>query len=77
MKKKKQNKPLYQYRLPCKDKKCLRGEPIYYEELKKSLNLTLTPTAIEKLNNLAMQQGISRSEVVERWLRSQIESLNS
>jgi hypothetical protein len=77
MKKNKQNKPLYQYRLPCKDKKCLRGEPIYYEELKKSLNLTLTPTAIEKLNNLAMEQGISRSEVVERWLRSQTESLNS
>ena len=77
MKKKKQNKPLYQHRLPCKDKKCLRGEPIYYEELKKPLNLTLTPTAIEKLNNLAMQQRISRSEVVERWLRSQTESLNS
>ncbi|WP_390370064.1 ribbon-helix-helix protein, CopG family [Crinalium epipsammum] len=40
-----------------------------YDELKKSLNLKLTPTAIRKLENLAIQYQLSRSELIERVLR--------
>lgn len=46
-----------------------RGAPIIHEELKEKLNLTLTPTAIEKLTATAKKEGISRSELVERWAR--------
>ncbi|WP_414545302.1 ribbon-helix-helix protein, CopG family [Nostoc sp. CCY0012] len=50
---------------------CRKGKPIYYEEVKKNINLTLTPTALNRLKELAIKMKISRSEVVERWLRIQ------
>ncbi len=53
-----------------KGQKCNRGEPIFYDELKKPVNFTLTPTAVEKLNKLAIDAGLSRSEYLERWLRA-------
>ena len=46
-----------------------RGAPIIHEELKKKLNLTLTPMAIEKLTAAAKKAGVSRSELVESWAR--------
>jgi hypothetical protein len=46
-----------------------RGAPIIHGELKEKLNLTLTPTAIQKLTAIANKEGISRSELVERWAR--------
>jgi DNA-binding TFAR19-related protein (PDSD5 family) len=49
---------------------CRRGQPIYYEEVKEKLNLSLTPTAKQRLASLALAQGISRSEVIEIYLRS-------
>jgi hypothetical protein len=49
--------------------KCIRGEPLYYSELKKRISLTLTPTAIEQLSRLADATELSRSELLERYLR--------
>ena len=43
-----------------------KGEPAYWDEVKRSLNLTLTPTAISGLDILAEEFGYSRSEFVER-----------
>jgi hypothetical protein len=49
---------------------CRRGQPIYYEEVKEKLNLALTPTAKQILTSLALAQGISRSEIIETYLRN-------
>lgn len=46
--------------------KKLRDEPYIWSEVKKRLNLALTPTAIAGLEELANAQGMSRSEFVER-----------
>ena len=49
-----------------------RGEDMYgYGEQKKTCNLTLTPTVKDKLCAIANELGISRSEVVERWVRNE------
>lgn len=53
-----------------KGKACRRSQPVYYGEVKRHCNILLTPTALEKLEQLAIDQEISRSEVIERWLRS-------
>jgi hypothetical protein len=37
-----------------------------YEEVKKSLTLAVTPTAVRGLDEQAKEFGISRSELVER-----------
>jgi len=50
-----------------KGKKRTRGEPVYHNELKKSLNLTVTPTGAEGLEQLAQELGFhSKSELVDR-----------
>ncbi|MBO3463398.1 hypothetical protein G7B40_040945 [Aetokthonos hydrillicola Thurmond2011] len=49
-----------------------RGAPIIHEEAKEKLNLTLTPTAINKLSQAAFKAGVSRSELVERWVRENL-----
>jgi hypothetical protein len=50
-----------------KGKKRTRGEPVYHDELKKSLNLTVTPTGAEGLEQLAEELGLkSKSELVDR-----------
>lgn len=56
-------------RLPIKGEKAMRGQPLYYDELKKSLNLKLTPTAKKILSELAKKTNLSRSEFQERLLR--------
>lgn len=50
----------------CKGLKSLRGQPEFYDELKKIVSVSLTPTAIEGLNNLSRAYMISRSELIER-----------
>lgn len=45
----------------------MRGEPVYHDELKKSLNLTVTPKGAEGLETLAQELGLrSKSELVDR-----------
>ena len=46
-----------------------RGEPIMYDERKQKMNLGLTPTAIDIIKKIAASEGISCSELVERWAR--------
>lgn len=46
-----------------------RGVPIIHSELKQKLNLTLTPSTIEKLSAEAKKAGVSRSEFVEQLIR--------
>jgi len=66
----KQSAPLIHRKSSHKGKKCQRGEPVYYDQKKKHLNITLTPFAIAQLEELAGSEGCSRSEAIERWLRS-------
>jgi hypothetical protein len=46
--------------------KKLKDKPYIWDEVKKRLNLALTPTAITGLDELASAEGMSRSEFVER-----------
>ena len=40
-----------------------------YDERKQKMNLGLTPTAIDIIKKIAATEGISCSELVERWAR--------
>ncbi|MBD1903912.1 hypothetical protein NDI37_19030 [Funiculus sociatus GB2-A5] len=44
----------------------MRGQPETYDELKKIVSLSLTPTALTGLNEFSACLNISRSELVER-----------
>ncbi len=41
-----------------------------YDEAKQRCNLTLTPTARKKLDSIADEQGVSLSELIERYGRN-------
>lgn len=50
-----------------KGKKRMKGEPVYHDEVKKSLNLTVTPTGARGLEELAQEFGLkSKSELVDQ-----------
>jgi hypothetical protein len=49
-----------------KGKACRRGVPVYYDELKQRISLTLTPSAISHLEKLSTQEGFSCS--CQRWI---------
>jgi len=49
-----------------------KGVPELWDELKKGLRLMMTPTAIAKLDELAREYGLSKSELVERIARGWI-----
>ncbi len=49
-----------------KNLRSIKGVGDYWGEVKRSLNLTVTPTAIEGLENLAKAHQLSKSEFVER-----------
>jgi len=67
----KKDKPITQRKSSHKGKPCRRGKGVYYDEVKKPINLCLTPTAIARLEDLAGSQQCSRSEVLERLIRAQ------
>jgi hypothetical protein len=46
--------------------KSMRGQPELYDELKKAVSFSLTPTAQTGLTRLSEQLNISRSELIER-----------
>lgn len=52
-----------------KGQKKTKGTPELYNEVKKQVNLSLTPTAIDRLDKLAKQHRLSRSEFVEQIAR--------
>jgi metal-responsive CopG/Arc/MetJ family transcriptional regulator len=43
-----------------------KGRPESWGEPKQRVNMSLTPTAIKQLDELAQQRDLSRSELVER-----------
>lgn len=49
-----------------KGQKNKRGQPEKWDELKKRVMLSLTPTSVDGLDALAHGLGLSRSELVER-----------
>ncbi len=49
-----------------KGKRTSKGYPELYDEVKKRVNLSLTPTAIAGLDELAQELDLSRSEFVEQ-----------
>ncbi len=71
MTKRKQKKPDWMKKSSHPGIACRKGQAICYEEVKTNINLTLTPTALDILKELAMQMKISRSEIIERWLRGE------
>ena len=58
--------------MPTKGKKNQKGKPEKYDEMKKRVNFTLTPTGIAQLENLAIQMGLSKSEFIEQVARGEI-----
>jgi hypothetical protein len=55
-----------------KGMKSTRGRPEMYSEVKTSVCLALTPTAITQLNELAKTMNLSKSEFVEQIARGLI-----
>lgn len=55
-----------------KGRKSTRGRPELYSEVKNRVSLALTPTATEKLDELAGTMKLSRSEFVEQIARGLI-----
>ncbi len=53
-----------------KTKKRLRGIPVLYDEKKHKYTLMLTPTAWKQLQALAVDAGLSSSELMERTIRA-------
>jgi hypothetical protein len=49
-----------------------RKIPLIHDELKRNINLTLTPTAIDLISADAKAAGFSRSEFIERWARENL-----
>lgn len=46
-----------------------RGRPLIYDEVKQKKWYTLTPTVIEVIRERAIQQGLTESEALERFIR--------
>jgi hypothetical protein len=69
-KKQKTERPEYSIKQAHPGQQCLRNVPILYDEKKQPISLTLTPTAIKKLTDLALMIGDSRSQVIEQLLRN-------
>ncbi|MDJ0531396.1 MAG: hypothetical protein QNJ70_02680 [Xenococcaceae cyanobacterium MO_207.B15] len=55
-----------------KGQKKSKGVPELYDEVKKRVNLSLTPTAIAGLDRLSQELNLSRSELVEQIGRGSI-----
>ena len=64
---KKQTRLPHQKKQSCKGLKSKRGQPEIYDELKKTVSFSLTPTAVTRLDHRSQQRGISRSELVEQF----------
>ncbi|BAY15068.1 CopG domain protein DNA-binding domain protein [Anabaenopsis circularis NIES-21] len=51
----------------------MRGQPEAYDELKKIVSVSLTPTALAGIDKISRDYKISRSELLERIGRSIIQ----
>ena len=50
-----------------KGKKAVRNIPLFHDEVKKRHHVLLTPTAWQRLQDLAASHGTSASELIEFW----------
>lgn len=58
-------------------KRVARGQDLYgYGEQKQKINLSLTPTAIANITELAKEAGLSRSETIEQLFRNHYKTLS-
>jgi hypothetical protein len=71
---KKQTRLPHQKKQSRKGIKSKRGQPESYDELKKPVCLSLTSTAVTRLDYFSQQAGLSRSEFVERFARGELPS---
>lgn len=56
--------------------KGMRNSPMFYDEVKQSFNIKLTPKTLEKIKSLALTLNTSRSEVIEQLFRADIDHLS-
>lgn len=73
--KNKSPRPGYQRKQGKPGAKSLRGCPEIYDEKKQQFNVTLTPKAIAILAEIATTIGESRSQVIEKAIRGEINLL--
>lgn len=52
--------------MPKRGQKKLRGQPEIYDEVKGQVNLSLTKSGVQGIDELATTMGLSRSEFVEQ-----------
>lgn len=57
-------------------KKRMKGEAALYDEAKKATAIALTPTAVLALDVRARELNLSRSELVEKLARQEVEMAN-
>ena len=62
----------YDESIMAKGRKRVRGVPELHDELKKQVNVVLTPTGIEGLDAIAAEMKLSRSELIEQIGRNLI-----
>ena len=71
----KRQRPFCQRKKGNHEVKTLRGEAELYGQKKRQFNATLTPESITTLENIAILIGESRSQVIEKALRGDIDLL--
>ena len=71
----KSQRPLCQRKKGKPKVKTLRGKAEIYGQKKRQFNATLTPETIEILENIAVLIGESRSQVIEKAIRGEIDLL--
>jgi hypothetical protein len=57
-----------------KGQKRMKNVPVFYDEVKQTHGIKLTDTTWNTLRNVATEQGISISELVERWGRTLVKT---
>jgi hypothetical protein len=57
-----------------KGQKRLKNVPVFYDEVKRTHGIKLTDSTWSTLRNVATEQGISISELVERWGRTLVDT---
>jgi len=64
----------HKYMLPEIRKKREKGEAVHWDEIKKSRTLNLTDSTWLELQRRGLDLGnISRSELIERWIRDDLQ----
>ena len=64
----------HKYMLPESRKKRVKGEAVHWDEIKKSRTLNLTDSTWLELQRRGLDLGnISRSELIERWIRDDLQ----